>query len=84
MSPLWIIYVLGCLFFYPELRRPNVNSMVGLLGFCLVVPSCMLATNYESAPSDVFVGTAMLLSPVYAAAALVLTASNFYRRKSAA
>jgi hypothetical protein len=55
--------------------------MVVLVGFCLLVPSCMMAVEYDSIKDDQEVqeGFAILFVPVYVSALLVLSVWKFYR-----
>lgn len=82
----WIWYFLLCLFVFPEVRNARVAAMVVLVGFCLLVPSCMMAVEYDSIKSDrdVQEGFAILFAPVYVGALLVLSAWKFYRPKQVA
>ena len=81
VHPSWVWYVLLCLFVFPEVRNARLAAMVVLVGFCLLVPSCMMAVEYDSIKDDQDVqeGFAILFVPVYVSALLVLSVWKFYR-----
>jgi len=83
IHPWWVIYVVLCLFVFPEVRNARLAAFVVLLGFCFFVPSCMIATEYgaKNYDEDRFIGTIMLVVPVYLGGMLVLSAQKFYRQR---